>query len=145
MRIAVIGLGKLGSPLAAVLAGAGHDVAGVDRDERTVELVGAGLAPVEEPGLSTLLLAGHDAGRLAATSDGARAAREADVIFVVVPTPSDADGGFSLDAVVSAMEDVGRGIRDHDGFPVVVLTSTVLPGATEGTVLPVLERASGKR
>ena len=48
-RIAVVGLGKLGAPLAAVLASKGHDVIGIDFSDRTVQLVNDGYAPVDEP------------------------------------------------------------------------------------------------
>ena len=50
--LAVVGLGKLGAPLAAVLASKGHDVIGIDFSDRTVQLVNDGYAPVDEPGLA---------------------------------------------------------------------------------------------
>ena len=56
-RIAVVGLGKLGAPLAAVLASKGHDVIGIDFSESTVQLVNDGYAPVDEPGLQELISA----------------------------------------------------------------------------------------
>ncbi len=51
MRVAVVGLGKLGAPLAAVLASKGNDVLGIDVNPEAVRLLNEGLAPVEEPGL----------------------------------------------------------------------------------------------
>ncbi|HUN94732.1 MAG TPA: NAD(P)-binding domain-containing protein, partial [Bradyrhizobium sp.] len=71
MHIAVIGLGKLGSPLAAVLADTGHDVIGVDQNPAAVEAINAGRAPVQEPGLQQRI---ESAGpRLRATTNFAEA------------------------------------------------------------------------
>ncbi|MFX9097127.1 NAD(P)-binding domain-containing protein, partial [Acinetobacter baumannii] len=67
MKIAVVGLGKLGSPLAAVLASKGHDVTGVDLNRYFVDQINAGRAPVVEPQLQDLIDASK--GRLRATSD----------------------------------------------------------------------------
>jgi UDPglucose 6-dehydrogenase len=143
MRSSVIGLGKLGCPLAVVLASKGHNVIGVDLDPTVVSDVSAGVAPFAEPHLQELLSSAHAAGRLTATSDIAQAVRSTEVTFVVVPTPSDASGGFALDAVTAAMEGIGAALRGRDGFHLVVLTSTVVPGSTRERIAPVLERASG--
>ena len=67
MRVSVVGLGKLGAPLAAVLAGKGNDVLGIDVNPETVRLLNEGLAPVEEPGLQELVSRSRD--RLSATTD----------------------------------------------------------------------------
>jgi UDPglucose 6-dehydrogenase len=144
MRISVVGLGKLGSPLASVLATKGHDVVGADLDAYVVAQVASGVAPVSEPGLQDLTAAAHAAGRLSATADVADAVRRTEVTFVVVPTPSDESGAFSLDGVLAATRTIGEGLRDRDGFHLVVVTSTVLPGATSDRVLPALEEASGR-
>lgn len=139
----VVGLGKLGASMAAAIASRGHRVVGVDVDARVVEAVAAGVAPVEEPGLAGLLAANRD--RVSATADAAAAVRETDVTFVVVPTPSDPSGSFSIEYARSAMAAVGRGLRDRTGYHLVVMTSTVLPGATRHGLVPVLEEASGRR
>jgi UDPglucose 6-dehydrogenase len=144
MRISVVGLGKLGSPLAAVLATKGHDVVGADLDPDIVAQVASGIAPVMEPGVQVLTAAAHAAGRLTATTDVAEAVCRTEVTFIVVPTPSDDSGAFSLDAVLAAARTVGDGLRDREGFHLVVLTSTVLPGATSDRILPALEEASGR-
>ena len=65
--------------------------------------------------------------------------------FIIVPTPSRADGEFSLDYVLAACQDIGRALKDKHGLYIVVLTSTVMPGATDGPVRQALEQASGKR
>src|SRR4051812_41910890 len=99
MKLAVIGLGKLGAPLAAVLAEAGHDVVGADVSARAVDALNRGVAPVQEPGLQDLLDRNRD--RIRATCDIADAVAASEATFVIVPTPSGDDGMFSLDFVLS--------------------------------------------
>ena len=142
MNISVIGLGKLGSPLAAVLASKGHTVIGVDLNEESVRTLNEGKSPVIEPGLDELIQKSHT--RLSATTDCQAAVADTEVSFIIVPTPSEMDGGFSLSYVLSAAESIGKALQHKNEFHLVVLTSTVMPGATENEVLPALEQHSGK-
>ena len=142
MRIAVVGLGKLGAPLAAVMASKGHDVLGIDVNPTAVQRLNDGQAPVEEPGLQDLVSASRE--RLRATTDVATAA-ECDVTLVIVPTPSDERGAFTNRYAVSALEEIGRGLAGRDEYHVVVISSTVMPGACEAALAPALEAASGRR
>lgn len=143
MNLSVIGLGKLGSPMAACFAAKGFRVIGVDVVEQAVARLNAGQAPVVETGLQALL--DRTEGRLSATTDLRQAVLDTDVSFVIVPTPSLPSGEFSLEFVLQAAEEIGRAIGEKASRHVVVLTSTVMPGATQGQLQPVLERASGKQ
>jgi len=143
MTATVVGLGKLGAPLAACLASKGYSVVGVDVDPAKVRAVNEGRAPVSETGLGEMVAANR--GRLRATEDLSAAAAEGEIIFIVVATPSEADGSFSLRYVLPACERIGAALRGRGGRPLVVLTSTVLPGSTGGPVREALERASGGR
>lgn len=142
MRTSVLGLGKLGSPLAACLASKGFSVIGVDVDPKVVESLNSGASPVFEPGLDELIKTHNE--RLRATDDTKAAVLGSEVTFVLVPTPSQPDGAFSLDYVLKAAEAIGAALKEKDAFHLVVLTSTVMPGDTESKFLPVLEKASGK-
>lgn len=142
-RVSVIGLGKLGACMAATMAAKGMQVAGVDINSRSVELINQGIAPVVEPGLADLIKNNRE--RLWATSNYKKAIFESDITFVIVPTPSDEQGGFSINYVVEAFREIGAALREKTGYHLVVITSTVLPGATEFGLLPVLEQASGKK
>ena len=142
MNISVIGLGKLGSPLAAVFASKGFEVVGTDLNTELVAAVTAGRAPVDEPGLQELIDA--SGGRLRATRDAVQAVAASDVTFVIVPTPSDASGFFTNAYVLQAMETVGAGIRRKSDYHVVVITSTVMPGSTNGEIRHALEQHSGR-
>jgi UDPglucose 6-dehydrogenase len=83
MQISVVGLGKLGAPLAAVFASKGHHVIGTDLNAAFVDAVNAGVAPVEEPGLQALIDASR--ARLQATHDAVAAVRDSDATFIIVP------------------------------------------------------------
>jgi UDPglucose 6-dehydrogenase len=141
-KTVVIGLGKLGAPLAAALAHRGFEVTGIDLSERAVSAINRGEAPVDEPGLATMIAESRE--RLRASTDF-DAVRAADAIFILVPTPSEPAGGFSMEYVLAAARRVGAMLRDRTDFPLVVLTSTVMPGDTEGRLRPVLEEASGMK
>jgi UDPglucose 6-dehydrogenase len=141
VRVAVVGLGKLGAPLAAVLASSGNDVLGVDVNPETVRLVNEGLAPVEEPGLQELITAARD--RITATTDPASAAAT-DVAILLVPTPSDERGAFATEYLLAALEQLGSGFGTKDDYRVVVVGSTVMPGSCDGEIRSTLERASGR-
>lgn len=138
----VVGLGKLGASMAAAIASRGFHVIGVDVSHRAVELVNAGHAPVQETNLEEMIAANRE--RLRATLSHREAILNSGVTFVVVPTPSDDRGAFSLQYAAWAFREIGRALREKDGYHNVVLTSTVLPGATRYGLLPVLERESGK-
>lgn len=143
MKISVVGLGKLGAPLAAVLASKGFSVVGTDVNRALVDAVNEGRAPVDEPRLQELIDA-HRA-RLRASYDVVRAVADSDVTFVIVPTPSDAGGLFSNAYILEAMQAVGAGVRAKDDYHVVVVTSTVMPGSTGGEIAEALERHAGRR
>ena len=142
-KISVIGLGKLGAPLAACLASKGFRVIGVDVDNNRLELINQGIPPVFEPGLKELMRSCR--GKLSATEDYEEAVKDSEVTFILVPTPSDGQGAFSLRYVIPACERIGDVLRKKSTFHLVVLTSTVLPGATGNEIRPVLEQRSSKR
>ena len=130
-------------PLCPLLASKGHDVVGADLNAHVVELVDRGEAPVEETGLPELMR--EATVRLRATTDVEAAADQADLVFVVVPTPSLPDGSFDTSYAISAFAAIGAGFRrDPTRRRVAVLTSTVLPGATAGPILDALEGTYGE-
>jgi len=141
--ISVVGLGKLGAPMAAAMASRGLRVIGVDADDSKVRAIKEHRAPVFEPGLQELI---HDsADRLSASREIEESVRDTQITFIVVATPSEPNGGFSLRYVLPVCEAIGRALRSKAEFHLVCLTSTVLPGMTGGPVLETLERASGKQ
>ena len=142
-NVSVIGLGKLGGSMAASMASCGLNVIGVDVNRHAVEAVNAGQAPVHETGLGEMIAANQS--RIRATMSTEEAVLGSDLSFVIVPTPSDERGAFTLQYVSFAFKALGQALKKKPGYHVVVLTSTVLPGATREGLLPILEKESGKK
>jgi nucleotide sugar dehydrogenase len=141
--VAVVGAGKMGLPLAAQFASHGWDVIAVDIDEAVVAAINEGRSHLdEEPGVADLVASAHEAGMLRATTDGAAAAREADVVVLIVPVMLDADSRPDHRHMDAATDAIGPGI--HAGS--LVIYETTLPvGDTRGRYAPRLEAASGLR
>ena len=149
MKVAVFGLGYVGTVTAAVLASSGHDVWGVDIDPTKCGLVGAGRSPVIEPGIDELLSNCVLAGRLTATMDPRAALDGAEVSLVCVGTPSSARGSADLahvDHVVRGIAEVlGSGVMCPRGRHAVVLRSTAPPGTMDTVVEPLLNELAATR
>src|SRR5260370_20102295 len=130
--VSVIGLGKLGAPMAACFAARGFTVHAVDLNPQKVDAIGRGVPPVREPGLAELLA--ESGGRISATKDIEAAGSACDATFVVVATPSETDGGFSLRYVIPTFESLGRVLRTQSPYHVVAVTSPVMPGSMGGHI-----------
>ena len=142
MKISVVGLGKLGAPLLAVVASKGFDVVGIDLNQNFVDQVNAGQAPVQEPQLQELITAHKD--KIRATTDYDDAVLSTEVTLVIVPTPSGKEGVFLNDYLLQSMEKIGESLKKKSGYHLVVIKSTVMPGSTGGEIQKRLEQASQK-
>src|SRR5271154_5412873 len=129
--------------MAACFAARGFQVHAVDLDAAKVDTITKGQAPVHEPGLAELIRGG--AGNLKASQSSEAAVRESDATFIIVATPSEPGGGFSLKYALPTCESIGKALRSKSTYHLVVLTSTVMPGSTAGEIKSALELASGKR
>lgn len=126
MNIAVCGTGYVGLVAAVAFAAKGHQVVGIDVDERKVSILNKGLSPLFEPGLEELMKEHSD--HLCFTLDTVEGYVNADVIFIAVPTPERSDGRANLDYVKTACEQiVASGTRAR----FVVIKSTVPPGTND--------------
>lgn len=143
MRICVVGLGKIGLPLAVHFAGRGHDVLGADINAETVRLVNAAVEPFPgEYQLAERLAEVIAAGRLEATTDTSAAVSASDAVVVVVPLFVDDASLPDFAALDSATQAIGAGLRPGT----LVSYETTLPvGTTRTRFLPALEAASGLR
>ncbi|OOH84025.1 UDP-glucose dehydrogenase family protein [Leptospirillum ferriphilum] len=142
MKLSVVGLGKLGAPLAAVMAFKGHQVIGIDLNDSFVKAINSGMAPVEEPQLQLLIDQSRE--RLRGTTDWDQLIAESEVTFLIVPTPSDPNGFFSNRYILDALKPIGEAIRKKSTYHLVVITSTVMPGSMGGEIREALEKASGR-
>jgi UDPglucose 6-dehydrogenase len=138
----IVGLGKLGASMAAAIASRGFNVIGLDVSHASVDLINAGRAPVQETDLEKTIRENRP--RIRATTDMREAIFGSEITFVIVPTPSEPNGSFSLRYVAQAFREIGRVLAEKKDYHVIALTSTVLPGATRWGLLPLLEAESGK-
>ncbi|MHA1596251.1 MAG: nucleotide sugar dehydrogenase [Candidatus Asgardarchaeia archaeon] len=138
-RVAVVGLGKAGLPLAAVIADSGIEVVGVDLDENKVKMINRGENPIpEEAGLDELIKKHGGKGLIATKSY--EDARDCRAYIVIVPLFIDEDKRPDYKFLESAFSNVGKLLKRGD---IVVLETTVPPGTTEGIVRRWLEESSG--
>lgn len=156
MKIAFIGMGKLGFPCAVALAMKGHRVFGYDTNTSLIEGYKRGEVTPFEPGLDAQYASCRDNITFCSSIDEAVAASEA--IFVATPTPHAPghDGSFPYDGVPrdfdnsfieTCLVDIGRAIRTHarDGvFRNVLVISTVTPGTMVNQLGPATEKAAGR-
>lgn len=142
--VSVVGLGKLGLCFAACCADRGLQTIGVDIEESVVKAVNYGTTPILEPGLAEVI-ARVGGKRLRATLNHADAIHETDVTFVLVATPSNADGSFSNRYVESALKKLASALRESEkAYHTFVISSTVVPGSTLKSFIPLLEEYSGR-
>jgi UDP-N-acetyl-D-glucosamine dehydrogenase len=132
-KVAILGLGYVGLPLAVIFAETGFTVTGIDTDRRKVDTVNRGESHIQDVP-SELVKKLVDAGKLVATTDFT-ALQEADAVSICVPTPLGKFGDPDMSYVVSATESLAKNI--HPGM-VVVLESTTYPGTTREILLPKL-------
>jgi UDP-N-acetyl-D-mannosaminuronic acid dehydrogenase len=135
-KITVIGLGYIGLPTALLFANSGYDVTGVDINIAVVESLNSGKLHLNEPGLEELFAAVRD--RFSATT----VTGESDIYLIAVPTPIHESMQVSnLNYIRSAAEGIAPHLREGN---LVILESTVPPGASERVVIPILEKSGLK-
>lgn len=141
MKIAVIGMGKIGLPLAAQFADKGHEVVGVDINQATVDTINAGREPFPgEAHLQEYLTRLVPAGNLRATSSYVDAVPGADAVVVVVPLFVDGDGKPDFGWMDSSTSDIAANLTKDT----LVIYETTLPvGTTRTRWKPMLEQGSG--
>lgn len=143
MKVSVLGTGYVGLVSGACLADKGHQVACIDLVKDKVDRINRGEPPIFENGLEDLLKRNIGT-RLKATLDTRQAVLDSDLTLIAVGTPFDGTV-IDLKYVKEAARAIGAALKEKQGYHVVVVKSTVVPGTTEKVVLPILEEASGRK
>jgi len=138
----MIGLGKLGLPVACAMVLTGHQVFGYDIDEDKREQCRVRKSDLYEPDFDLVMKAAQDFG-LCIVDSLAEAVKSAEIIFIAVPTPSDLEGKFKLDHVESALRDIAAAMIDIEHYQVIAIISTILPGTTRNKFLPLVKNIIG--
>ncbi len=128
MNIAVVGTGYVGLVTGTCFAETGNQVMCVDIDAEKVARMKNGEVPIYEPGLEMLFERNTRQGRLNFTTDLAEAIKDAQIIFLALPTPPGADGSADLSFILKVAEDLSTIIED---YKVIVDKSTVPVGTAE--------------
>ncbi len=142
MRVSVVGTGYVGLVSGVCLAAKGHHVTCVDVDQTKVDKINKGIPPIYEAGLEELLQQ-HIGTNITATTNLREAVMNSELSLIAVGTPFDGQE-IDLKYIRLVSEQIGTVLKDKDGYHVVIVKSTVVPGTTDGVVLPILEQASGK-
>ena len=143
MNISVIGLGKLGLPLMALLAENNYQVYGVDKSEALIKSLKSQTFYSNETGLMDLLSTNQP--RLHYSTSVSEITEKIDLVFVIVPTPSEENGRFSNYYVLDAVKEIGFFLKDKDSGTVINIVSTVMPGSCDGIISQTLEQTSGRK
>jgi UDP-N-acetyl-D-mannosaminuronic acid dehydrogenase len=140
-KLAVIGLGYVGLPVAALFGQKGFSVTGVDIKQSRIDLINEGISPIvgKEPGLSELIASVVEEGKLTATTDY-QTLKDADIIMIDVETPVNQDHIPEYHALRSAAKSLSAVLKKG---ALVIVESTVMPGTLEKIVLPIIEQETG--
>lgn len=138
MKIAVVGTGYVGLVTGTCFAETGNHVACIDIDEKKVESLKNGVIPIYEPGLEILFERNTRQGRLEFTTSLAEGIKDAEIIFLALPTPPGEDGSADLQYVLKVAEDLGP-MLEH--YTVIVDKSTVPVGTAEKVSAKIAESA----
>ena len=142
MDIAVIGLGKLGLPLAALFAHSGHAVQGFDQSKTLRDSLITGTFESNEPGLMQML---SEVKKNLTVSDSIHdAVVNSDAVFVIVPTPSMDSGHFTNEYVLDAIKAMGPALSKNPKKIAIDIVSTVMPGSCDGPIKDEIEKSSGE-
>ena len=130
MKIAVVGTGYVGLVTGTCLAETGNEVICVDINEEKVKAMQNGVLPIYEPGLDLLFHRNIKQNRLHFTKDLAEAIKDAQVIFLALPTPPGGDGSADLSYVLGAAKDIAKIVTDYK----VIITKSTVPVGTADKV-----------
>ena len=143
MKIAVVGLGFVGLSLASVLSASGIKVIGIDIDKEKCKKISQGVVPFFEKDLEKTLQKGLKK-QLEITHEIVMI-KTCDYIFVTVGTPQKPDGSIELSMIKKVVNEIGVDLKKTEKNKIIFIKSTVIPGTMKNTILPILEKRSGKK
>lgn len=145
LKVAIFGLGYVGSTALGCIASQGHKVVGVDISEAKVEILNAGRSPVYEPGLAELIARAHSDGRITAKTRLTDELDDCDLAIVCVGTPSGVDGSHNMSYVARVTRSIAASLKPDRETPLTLAyRSTMRPGSCENIIWPIIESHLGK-
>ena len=143
MKISIFGLGYVGCVSLGCLAQNGNNIIGVDIESSKVDLINQGKATIIEKDIDKIIAEQHALGRINATTDVREAVNNSELSIICVGTPSAPEGHLNLGYIFNIARQIGTVLKEKDGFHVIAIRSTVLPG-TNRKVGEIIEQVSGK-
>ena len=141
-NISVIGLGKLGYPMAQFLSSSGAKISCYDKDENLIDKLKKNNGEhLHEIGLNRLVNNKND---LIFHNNISDCINDAEIIYITVPTPSKLDGSFSNEVIIEILDEVADLIIKKKKTYIININSTVQPGSIESEIIPYLESKSLK-
>ena len=141
--ISIIGLGKLGLPLAVVFANKNYFTIGIDIDDEKINLLNSDGFPDYEPGLKDLFIENRD--NMCFTNEFNRAIEETDISIILVNTPSNKDGSFSNEYVEASLIKLSLELeKSNKPYHLFVISSTVMPGSINNSFIPLINKISDR-
>ena len=144
MKIAILGLGYVGTTAAACLASQGHDVIGIDPSSTKVNAILAGRSPVTEPGLTEMIAVAHARGLITASTTLVPEVAECELAIVCVGTPSAVDGSHNMTYIAEVSRQLAELVKAYpNGSLTVAYRSTIRPGTMEELIQPIVDSVLG--
>ena len=142
LNISVVGLGKLGLPLAATFANSNFPVLAIDKNKDIVNKLKTNQFDFIEPNLNLYLE--NNKSKITFDSDFSKFS-SVEVAYLIVPTPSDESGHFVNDYLLEAIGNIGSAWKNVKHSRTLVIVSTVMPGSTRVFLIPALEKATNEK
>ncbi len=143
--ISIVGTGYVGLCTAVGFASKGYKVVTSTHDSEKANLINEGTPPFFEPGLKELLQTVVKKGWLRCVLDREEAVIGSSITIISVSTPGERNGSINLRFVERSAREIGEALYKKDGYHLIVVKSTVVPGTSENLVKPIVENSSGKR
>ena len=140
-KIAVIGLGYVGLPLASLCAVKGYEVVGFEANQKVVDILSNGKSHIIDNTVETLLSKANNSGNFYPTADKNKLS-DCSIYLICVPTPIDSNNDPDITPLISALKVIVPYLKNDD---LIVVESTVFPGTCDDIVLPYLENKTGKK
>lgn len=144
LRVGIVGLGYMGLATGLAFSAYGHRVFGYDIKPEVRRAVRAASSPFQEPGLEALLRREVRSHRFRVVESTEDLVGQSEGIVLCVPTPRRSSGRIDLGPLKRTVGEVGASLRSVDGYRLVVVKSTVVPGTTEEVVTPIVRHRSAK-
>ena len=145
MKISIFGMGYVGCILAAGHSHQGHEIIGVDINQKKLDVLNRGKSPVSEKNIDSYIGNAVKKRLLKTTVDANTAIQNSDISLISVGTPCKENGEIDLESTIGVCKSIARALSKKKGYHLIVFKSTLFPGTVENSLIPLIEKISGKK